>query len=176
VAFSLDHAGKFSCRPEHNAAKATRRREPMMPANNSPSLHPTQPLLPRGRILLVEEDEKDLKYFTRLLGRMGYSFQAFMNYREAEGRLEREHFDFVIVNQGSPAFEAHRLVELTLARNRRTPVVVLARCLEMSCYLEAMQLGAADYLEEPLAPAEFERLVTTHCQPRQSEVSACTGN
>ena len=74
--------------------------------------------------------------------------------------------------QGSPALEALPLVELTLARNRHTPVVVLTRYLEMSCYPEAMQLGAADYLEKPLAPAEFEHLVTTHCQPRQGEISA----
>ena len=74
--------------------------------------------------------------------------------------------------KGSPAFESHDLVQLTLARDRHTPVVVLTRCLEMNCYLEAMQLGAVDYLEKPLAPAEFEHLVTTHCQPRQGEISA----
>ncbi len=28
----------------------------------------------------------------------------------------------------------------------------------MKCYLEAMQLGAVDYLEKPVAPAEFEHL------------------
>ena len=143
-----------------------------MPGNGKTPLHPTQFLLPRGRILLVDEDEKDLKYFTTLLGRMGYSVRAFMKYREAEGCLECEHFDFVIVNQGSPAFEAHHLVELILARDRHTPVVVLTRCLEMKCYLEAMQLGAADYLEKPLGPAEFEHLVRTHCQPRRGEASA----
>ena len=142
-----------------------------MQGNNKPSLHATQHLLPRGRILLVEEDEKDLKHFTTLLGRMGYSVQAFMNYREAEGCLEHEHFDCVIVSQGSPAFETHDLVQLTLARDRHTPVVVLARCLEMNCYLEAMQLGAVDYLEKPLAPAELEHLISTHCQPRQGEIS-----
>jgi len=145
----------------------------MVTGNDNPHLPSTQPCLPRGRVLLVDEDEKDLKYFTTLLGRMGHSVRAFINYQEAEGYLEHEHFDFVIVNQGSPAFEAHRLVELTLARNRHTPVVVLTRCLEMSCYLKAMQLGAADYLEKPLAPAEFERVVTTHCQPGQGEISAC---
>ena len=144
----------------------------MMPGNNKPSLHPTQSLLPRGRILLVDEDEKDLKYFTTQLGRMGYSVRAFMNYQEAEGCLHREHFDFVMVSQGGPAFETQPLVELTLTRNRQTPVVVLTRCVEMNCYLAAMQLGAADYLEKPLAPAEFEHLVTTHCQPRQREISA----
>jgi two-component system phosphoglycerate transport system response regulator PgtA len=141
----------------------------MTPGNDKPHLPPTQPCLLRGRVLLVDEDEKDLKYFTTLLGRMGYSVQAFANYQEAEECLEREYFDSVIVNQGSPAFEARNLVDLTLARNRHTPVVVLTRCLEMNCYLEAMQLGAADYLEKPLSPAEFERLVTTHFEPRQGE-------
>jgi DNA-binding NtrC family response regulator len=145
----------------------------MTPGNDQPHLPPYQPCLPRGRVLLVDEDEKDLKYFTTLLGRMGYSVRAFANYHEAEGCLQHQHFDFVIVNQGSPAFEARNLVELTLARNRRTPVVVLTRCLEMHCYLEAMQLGAADYLEKPVAPAELERLVTTYFHPRQREVSAC---
>jgi DNA-binding NtrC family response regulator len=144
----------------------------MMPGNGKPPLHPTQFLLPRGRILLVDEDEKDLKYFSTLLGRMGYSVRAFVSYREAQGCLEHEHFDFAIVGQGSPAFESHDLVQLTLARDRHTPVVVLTRCLEMNCYLEAMQLGAVDYLEKPLAPGEFEHLVTAHCQPRQGEISA----
>ena len=144
----------------------------MTPDNNQPFLYPAQTLLPRGRILLVDEDEKDLKYFITLLGRMGYSVRAFMNYREAEGCLEHEHFDIVIVSQGSPAFETRDLVQLTLARDRHKPVVVLTRCLEMKCYLEAMQLGAVDYLEKPLAPPEFERLVTTHCRPRQGEISA----
>ena len=67
--------------------------------------------------------------------------------------MEHEPFDFIVVSPGSPTFAAHRLVELTLARHQHTPVVVLTRCLEMNCYLEAMQLGAVDYLEEPLAPA-----------------------
>ena len=48
--------------------------------------------------------KKELKYFTTLLGRMGYPVRAFLNYREAEGCLEHEHLDFVIVSQGSPAF------------------------------------------------------------------------
>jgi FixJ family two-component response regulator len=82
--------------------------------------------------------------------------------------------DFVIVNQGSPAFEARELVERVLARNRRTPVVVLTHSLDMGCYLEAMQLGAADYLEKPLSPADLERLVTTVGAPRLHELHGQT--
>ena len=139
-------------------------------ANSEFKFQPSSAL--RGYALLVDEDAKDLRHFTTLLRLLGYSVQAFMNYREAERCLEHEHFDFVIVSQISLAFETRRLVEFALARDRHTPVVVLTRCLEMNCYLEAMQLGAADYVEKPLSPVELKRLVVKHCKPQQSEFSA----
>lgn len=144
----------------------------MTPSKGKSHVHSTPSSLPQGRILLVDEDAKDLKHFTTQLGRMGYSVRAFADYREAEVCLENEHFDFVLVSQNSPAFETRHLVEFISARDRRTPVVVLTRCLQMKSYLEAMQLGASDYLQKPLTPAEFERVVTTHCQPRPGEISA----
>ena len=145
----------------------------MMPSKGNQHLHPTQFSIPRGRALLLDDDEKDVKYFTSLLEGLAYSVRAFTNYREAEGCLEHEPFDFIVV---SPAFEAHRLMELTLARRRHTPVVLLTRCLEMNCCFAAMQLGAADDLEKSLSPTEFVHLVTTHCQPRQDEISRpCIG-
>ncbi len=72
----------------------------MIQRYNEPSPHPKQPLLPRGRILLVDEEEEDLKGFTTLSGRMGFSVRAFRDYREAEGCLGHECFDFVIASQG----------------------------------------------------------------------------
>ena len=146
----------------------------MVPFNEYRPLSPPPSAPPRQSVLLVDEDAKNLKHFTARLERMGYSVRAFADYREAEGCLEHEHFDFVIVSQGSPAFETHHLVELALARDRCTPVVVLTRCVQMNCYLEAMLLGAADYLEKPLTTAEFERVVTTYCKPRQGEISSST--
>jgi DNA-binding NtrC family response regulator len=157
--------------PETTALSETRR-DPLIRYYNEPFPHPMQPLLPLGRILLVDEEEKDLKYFATLLGRMGYSFRAYTDDREAEERLGHEHFDLIIVSLSSPAFETHCLIEIASARTRHIPVVVLTRCLEMSCYLEAMQRGAADSIEKPAAPEEFERVVATHCLPPQSEVFA----
>jgi len=145
----------------------------MMPSKGKQHLHPTQFSISRGRALLLGDDEKDVKYFTALLENLAYSVRAFTNYQEAEGCLEHEPFHFIVV---SPAFEAHRLIELTLARSRHTPAVFLTRCLEMNCCLAAMQLGAADDVEKSLSPTEFVHLVTTHCQPRQGEISRpCIG-
>jgi len=46
--------------------------------------------------------------------------------------------------------------------NRRLPVVVVARYFEMQCYLESMQLGAVDYLIEPLPVTTIVRVLLNH--------------
>jgi FixJ family two-component response regulator len=53
------------------------------------------------------------------------------------------------------------VLEVAVEFNRRLPVVVVARQLEMSCYLEAMQLGAVDYLAGPLGGEEMARVMRT---------------
>jgi DNA-binding NtrC family response regulator len=141
----------------------------MVPFSEYRPLSPPLSSPPRQSVLLVDEDAKDLKHFTTLLERMGYAVRAFADYREAEGSLEHGYFDLVIMSQGGPDFETRRLVAFTLGRDRYTPVVVLTRCLERKWYLQDMQLGAADYFEKPLSPAELERLVATHCKPQQGK-------
>ena len=48
-----------------------------------------------------------------------------------------------------------KLVEI----DRILPIIVVARCLDMGSYIEAMQLGATDYLVEPLTGWEVGRLL-----------------
>ena len=144
----------------------------MEPFHEDPALDPTRWSPPGERILLVDEDTNDLKYFAALLERMDYSVWAFSNHRDAERCLADGCFDLVIVSQSDSGIETRRLVEFTLARGRHTPVVVLGRCLDVNSYLQAMQFGASDYLDKPLTPTEFERVVLTHCQPRQRGTSA----
>ena len=122
----------------------------------------SEPLLSRGRVLVVDSDEKDLQSYSAILKQQGYEVCSCTAYSEGERCIETEEVDFVVVNQGSPAFEARPLVEHVLMRDRHLPVLVVTRSLDMGCYLEAMQLGAVDYLEKPLAPAEISRVLETH--------------
>ena len=127
-------------------------------------------LLPRGRALVIDQNRKDLEYYTGVLERMGFEVKHYTSYQDGSRCLEEETPDIVFVNQGSAAFEARGIVERALARNPHTPVVVLARNIYMDCYLESMQLGAVDYVEKPLPSAEMEYLVTTHWRPRAGEL------
>ena len=141
----------------------------MSPANADIPLRSPQSSPLGHRVMLVDEDTRDLKYFTSLLESMGLAVRAFSDHRDAERYLERGNFDLVIMCQGSPALETHRLRRFTVGRNRYTPVVVLARHPEIKCYVEAIQHGASEYLEKPLSPEGLERLVAAYCKPRQSE-------
>lgn len=51
--------------------------------------------------------------------------------------------------------------------DRHPLVLILARCLDIGCYLEAMELGAVEYLQKPV-PASFPvRRVETYLRPRK---------
>ena len=76
--------------------------------------------------------------------------------------VEKVHFDFVIVSQGTSAFEGRTLLDRATAQNRHRPTLVVTRCYDMHCYLEAMQLGAIDYLEKPIHPTDLVQIVRAH--------------
>ena len=124
------------------------------------------PLLTRGargrKVLLVSEDPEALHYYFTLLQSWGYRVRACRCYEEGVGRLASEVFDLVVVSQGSRSFEGKCVLERALQVNRRSPVLVLARRPDMPCYLEAMQLGAADYLVEPFTFSQVEQVLKQH--------------
>jgi DNA-binding response OmpR family regulator len=107
------------------------------------------------KLLLVEEDAGDLRYYFGILRALGYKVIVAESYAHGLALLERERPDMVIVGQGSPAFEGRQVVVRALELNPHIPVLVVSRALDIDCYLESMELGAADYLEKGSTPREF---------------------
>jgi len=122
-----------------------------------------QPFLVRkGKALLVVEDPGGLRYYRGALESWGYQVRACPSYQEGMCCLGSESFDLVLVDQGSRIFEGRCVVERAMEIDRKLPVLVVARCLDMACYLEAMQLGAVDYLAEPVTFSEIGRVLKSH--------------
>ncbi len=113
-------------------------------------------------VLLVDDDAADLEYHYELLQGMGHRVVvSCSSYQQGADLVERGDFDLVVVSQGSRTFEGRVVVERATSAGRHIPVIVLATCADMKCYLEAMQLGAFDYLEKPISAAELRRAVAT---------------
>jgi DNA-binding NtrC family response regulator len=54
----------------------------------------------KGKLLLVDDDVKDLQRYSAILDELGYEVKAFSSYGEAAACLEREIFDMVVVRPG----------------------------------------------------------------------------
>jgi DNA-binding NtrC family response regulator len=113
-------------------------------------------------VLLVDEDHKDLRHYSEIIGSFGYQVRGCGSYEEGARLVGAGTFDLIIVSQGSPKFEGRSVLERANQIDRSLPVLVVARCLDMPCYLEAMQLGAVDYLAEPFTVQELQRAADTH--------------
>jgi DNA-binding NtrC family response regulator len=120
-----------------------------------------------NRLLLVDDNLDDLLCYAAALERQGYDVRSVSTYAEGCAWLDREGFDLVIVSQGGADFEGREVLCHALERDRHTPVLVLTRVPDMSAYIEAMQMGAFDYLEKPLTASELMDLVAKHLRPHE---------
>ena len=116
-----------------------------------------RPLVSKGRAFVVDEDRGDLAYYRSILQRAGWTVVTCSSYMEALDFLRSESFDVVVLSQGTCSFEGRLVLERAMMMDRKRPVLVVARSLDMGCYLEAMRMGAADYLEGPVPETELMR-------------------
>ena len=135
----------------------------MPPLSWTPKLVSTQlPLGPPLKILLVDPEARDRELNALYLRQQGFVVSDFGSYEEGARSLKNRHYDMVIVDQGGPGFEGEFVLQLSMARNRKVPVLVLTRHCDMPAYLEAMQVGAVDYLEKPVTRESLMWTIGTH--------------
>jgi DNA-binding NtrC family response regulator len=111
------------------------------------------------KVLIFDEDIEGLTQLAKPFEAQGFEVHKCMSVETAKRCLEREEFDFALVDQGSPAFEGLRVLRHLVRYNRRTPFVVVARCKDLQCYQQALALGAVDYFEKPVPKAEMDRII-----------------
>ena len=134
-----------------------------MAAQLAPPLATPLPGCPAGKKILVIEDEmEDRDRFSSVLRAHGFDVNACESPSQGATLVENGRYDFIIVEQGSHAFEGRAVLERVLAVDRLLPTVVLTRCVDMDCYLEAMQMGATDYIEKPVSDDDLLRVIETH--------------
>jgi len=125
----------------------------------------------KQRVLVVDDDLNDLLYFSAILQREGYEVRSLASYKEAADCFDSETFDLVIVSQGTAAFEGRSVLARAFEKNHGIPVFVLSRSSDIDCYLEAMQMGAFDYREKPLAASDLAEMVASHLQASKAQAA-----
>ncbi len=88
---------------------------------------------PLGKILLVDDDIRDLEYHFNLLDEQGYRVVTCPSYALGARLLECDAFDLVVVSQDGLALEGRRVLERARQVVQHTPVLVLAKSVDIRC-------------------------------------------
>jgi ActR/RegA family two-component response regulator len=110
-------------------------------------------------VLLFDTNPTDLIRQAEPLEARGFDVCKCMTVETALRCVEREDFEFAVVDQGSRAFESLRVLRHLVRYNLRTRFVVVAEQEDPRCRDDAFALGAADYLQKPLSTMKLNSIL-----------------
>lgn len=107
------------------------------------------------RVLVVEDDQVVGDAVQRALALDGFAVDHVDSAERAKAALQTESFDLAIVDIGLPKEDGMQLVKDWRRKGRSVPVLMLTARDGLSDRVNALDLGADDYLTKPFQVAEL---------------------
>jgi DNA-binding NtrC family response regulator len=108
--------------------------------------------LHRGSLLLVDDEEKILKALGRALRDAGHAVVETTSPRQAQRLLVERNFDVLLVDNMMPELGGLDLIRelvATTPEGERPQILMMTAHATVESAIEAMKLGALDYLQKP---------------------------
>jgi two-component system, OmpR family, KDP operon response regulator KdpE len=119
--------------------------------------------------ILVVDDEPPIRRLLRTgLGSQGYDVAEAADGRAADAAMARNP-DMVLLDLGLPDVSGHDLLRGWRAAGRETPVIILSSRTDEAGIVEALELGADDYVTKPFGMKELVARIRTALRHRLQE-------
>jgi DNA-binding NtrC family response regulator len=129
----------------------------------------------KRRILVVDDEVTVCKSIRRAILREDCEVAMAQNGEEAL-RLEAEApFDVMIIDLMMPGLSGLDLLKMLRARNPKARIIMITGYPTMRNTIQAMQLGAMDFLPKPFLPATLRRLVDVALESESEDGPAGSG-
>jgi two-component system, NtrC family, response regulator AlgB len=113
----------------------------------------------KGSILLVDDEPNILKTVKIGLESSGFEVTAFMNPLQAVEALRFRLFDLAFFDLKMQPIDGMELLKQTRRLSPETSVVIMTAHGSVDSAVEAMKLGAQDYLQKPFEFSELQHVV-----------------
>lgn len=101
------------------------------------------------KILVVEDEQKLAGFIHQGLQQAGYLVQISNNGSEALNKAASENFDLILLDLMLPGMTGIEILKNMRAFNISSPVIILSALNGTSQVVEALDLGAVDYIKKP---------------------------
>lgn len=111
------------------------------------------------RILVVDDEENTRIALTRLLSREGYDVRTAANGKEALNSLRHCGAELIITDLNMPEMNGLAFLRELNREYPSSNVIMITAFGEVESYLEALNLGAFEYLNKPLRLEELRKVM-----------------
>ncbi len=117
-------------------------------------------MLPERKQILVVDDEPNLRrVLSAQLGRDGYDVLEAEDGEQGLALLAEHHIDLVVTDLRMPKVDGMELLRRALALDPELPVVMITAHGTVDNAVEALKIGAFDYITKPFDQAEVRAIV-----------------
>jgi EAL domain-containing protein (putative c-di-GMP-specific phosphodiesterase class I)/CheY-like chemotaxis protein len=109
---------------------------------------------PKGRVLLVDDEEPLVRAISRTLVKCGYDVTTAPDGVQATRRLDEASFDLVMSDIAMPGMDGIELLHVVRQRDLDVPVILMTGSPTVDTATRAIQLGVLGYLVKPFPMPE----------------------
>jgi DNA-binding NtrC family response regulator len=114
---------------------------------------------PLTRILVIDDDKALHSVFTRILRKEGYDVETAETGAEALNKIKNGSFDVALIDVKLPDISGLDLLPLLKKTAPAMVKIMITGCSVYDCKMEALQLGADEFLRKPIPPPDLLRVI-----------------
>ena len=107
------------------------------------------------RILIVDDEESFRNVLTVILRKEGYEVEGATNGEEGLNKISNAAFDHVLCDIRMPKMDGLEFLRESQKAGAEAPVIMMSAFGTVDTAIEAMKLGAYDYISKPFKPDEI---------------------
>jgi FixJ family two-component response regulator len=122
------------------------------------------------KILVIDDEEIVLESCRQILSSSGFSVECAKSLDEARSWMGRESFDLIITDLMMPGGSGLELLEGIAKGGSSASLIMITGYGTVDSAVEAMKLGAEEYLTKPFTPEQLLSAVRTALQRRKERM------
>ncbi len=132
-------------------------------------IEPVFPLSPATPKILIVDDEEDIRKIldTALTSISGYLVDTAADGREALQKMRNRRYDAVITDLQMPEMDGTRLLDISRNEFPDIPIIVITGYARLETAVEALQLGASNFITKPFRIPEIREVIEKAIQRKR---------
>ncbi|MBD0784864.1 sigma-54-dependent Fis family transcriptional regulator [Vibrio sp. Y2-5] len=121
----------------------------------------------KSTVLLIDDDQDVLDSYTHLMSIAGIASKALLNPELALSLITPDWNGVVVLDMYMPQMHGMDVLRAIKSVDDRIPVIVITGHGDIPMAVEAVKLGACDFLEKPINPPQLLGLIKQHIDQRR---------